>query len=92
MSTPTPPDITDPVVVVANDGMLFVCWVEPIADQRRWIFISRHQDRYVGPPYDGEDSLGQIKALVNEWWEMKGRLGQKNVTPEKMRRWIIDGR
>jgi hypothetical protein len=87
----TPPDITDPVVVVANDGMLFACWVEPLGDLQRWIFISRDQDRYIGPVYQGEASLGQIKALVNEWWDMKGRLGHENITPEKMRRWITKG-
>jgi hypothetical protein len=73
-------------VVVGNDGTRFACWIEPVRDQRRWIILSEKQDQYIGPAYLGEPTIGQIHALVKEWWEMKGRLGHQHVTPETMLR------
>jgi hypothetical protein len=69
-----PPEIFDPAVIVTTDGMFFICWVEQLADQRRWIFVSARRQRYVGPEYRGEDSLDEIKLLVNEWWQLENEL------------------
>jgi hypothetical protein len=58
----------DPAIITANDGTLFVCWLEQIHGRWRWVFVSAAKLNYVGPPYDGEDSLEQLRDLVALWW------------------------
>ncbi len=100
MSTPTPlPSITDPVVVNTSDGTLFVCWVEFARDRKptkdrfaRWIFVATDRTVYRGPVYDGQTMQSEIVELVDSWWTTKKALGQRGVTPEKMRQWLKVGR
>jgi hypothetical protein len=77
MSKMTYPDVTDPVVITASDGTLFVCWVEPIADELRWVYVSAQPPvRYAGPNYDGETSSDRMKTRLNSWWAARKLRGQ----------------
>jgi hypothetical protein len=62
------PTSADPAIVTASDGTLFVCWLEQIHNRWLWVFMSTAKMNYVGPPYDGEDSLEQLRDLVAAWW------------------------
>ena len=72
MSTPTYPDVTDPILITTNDRTFFVCWVEFSSGELRWVFMSaRPPVRYAGPEYHGETSTLAIEALVNRWWDTR---------------------
>ena len=62
------PTSTDPALVTASDGTLFACWLEQIHGCSLWVFMSTAKMNYVGPPYNGEDSLEQLRDLVAAWW------------------------
>ena len=62
------PTAADPAIVTASDATLFACWLEQIHDGWRWMFMSTAKMHYVGPPYNGEDSLEQLRDLVAVWW------------------------
>jgi hypothetical protein len=62
------PTSADPAIVTAGDGTLFACWLEQIHDRELWVFMSTAKMNYVGPPYNGEDSLEQLRDLVAVWW------------------------
>jgi len=62
------PTVVDPAIVTASDGTLFACWLEKIHDRWLWVFMSTAKMNYVGPPYEGEDSLEQLRDLVALWW------------------------
>jgi hypothetical protein len=62
------PTSEDPALVTASDGTLFSCWLEQIHSRSLWVFMSTTKMYYVGPPYDGEDSLEKVRDLVAAWW------------------------
>jgi hypothetical protein len=62
------PTSADPAIVTASDGTLFACWLEEIHDRLLWVFMNTAKMNYVGPPYNGEDSLEQVRDLVALWW------------------------
>lgn len=62
------PTSADPAIITASDGTLFACWLEQIHGRWRWLFMSTAKMDYVGPPYDGEDSLELLRDLVATWW------------------------
>ena len=66
-------------IVTTDDGRMFQCSVESIADtqQPRWIFIDTNQVRYVGPPWPGVTLEPELRRLVNDWWREKKALGQE---------------
>jgi hypothetical protein len=70
------PTLTDPAIITARDGTFFVCWVEPVEDRDRWIFISRDRVRYTGPSYEGQNTLPVIRDLVANWWDSTRQLEQ----------------
>ena len=51
------PTAADPAIVTASDATLFACWLEQIHDRWLWIFMNTAKMNYVGPPYNGDDSL-----------------------------------
>jgi hypothetical protein len=61
----------DPFVVTARDGTVFVCRLEVIEGEIRWVFISSDRAEYFGPVYAWEDTLEQVQTLVADWWEHK---------------------
>ena len=61
------PTMHDPVVITADDGALFVCWVEKIGGGLRWVAVSASRIWYNLGSYAGEDSLDRIRSRVSEW-------------------------
>jgi hypothetical protein len=70
----TNPTRADPAVTMMPDQSSFCCWVEPLGDGDRWIFLSSDGATYVGPVYGGEDSLEQIKEALSRWLRSTGRV------------------
>ena len=63
----TNPTRADPAVTMTPDQSSFCCWVESRSDGDRWLFLSPDGDTYVGPAYEGEDSLPQIASVLARW-------------------------
>jgi len=62
------PTSADPAIVTASDATLFACWLEQVHDRWLWMFMSTAKMNYVGPPYNGEESLEQLRDVVAAWW------------------------
>jgi hypothetical protein len=50
-----------------SDRASFCCWVEPLSDGDRWMFLSSDGAMHVGPSYEREDSLEEIGAVLSQW-------------------------
>lgn len=61
------PTCADPAIIMMPDRSSFCCWVEPLADGGRWMFLDRDGTTYVGPPYQREASLEEIEAMLVRW-------------------------
>lgn len=68
----TKPTHTDPAMVMMADRTFFCCWVEPLSDGDRWVFLGPSGRTYVGPGYNREDSLEAIGAVVSRWRASSG--------------------
>ena len=90
MAEVKPPTLSDPAVIVIRDGKVFVCWVEAIASELRWVFVSTKRVRYDGGLYAGEQTLDEIRARVTEWWARKREPIQRRVNVERIRDWSTD--
>ena len=56
----------DPAIVMLSDRA-FCCWVEPLNDGDRWVFLSPEGAMFVGPNYEREGSLEEIGAMLAQW-------------------------
>jgi hypothetical protein len=67
------------------DRASYCCWVEPLSDGDRWVFLSPTGAMYVGPNYDREESLADIEAILSRWREsgddMQHHSQQMSSTP-----------
>lgn len=61
------PTRDDPAMMLMADHTSFSCWVEEIGGTGRWVFSCTTGFTYVGPAYDNEDSLEQIRQLLSRW-------------------------
>jgi hypothetical protein len=61
------PTRADPAIILMPDRSSFCCWVEPLADGGRWMFLDRDGMTYVGPAYQREASLEEIEAVLSRW-------------------------
>ena len=68
----TKPTHSDPAMVMMADRSSFCCWVEPLSDGDRWVFLGPSGRTHVGPGYDREDSLEAIRAVVSQWRASNG--------------------
>jgi hypothetical protein len=91
MADVKPPTLSDPAVIVTRAGRVFVCWVELVASELRWVFVSAERIRYDGGLYAGERTLDEISTRVAEWWARKREPIQRRANVE-MRDWLKDGR
>jgi len=68
----TSPTRADPAITMMPDQSSFCCWVEPLSDGDRWVFLSPDGATYVGPAYAGENSLEQIGGVLSGWLGSNG--------------------
>jgi hypothetical protein len=60
------PTLDDPAIIKAEDGTFFLCWVERLGNEDRWVFISSDRVRHLGPVYTGETTLAAIRELIDQ--------------------------
>jgi hypothetical protein len=68
----TGPTRSDPAIMMMQDRSSFCCWVEPLADGARWMFLDPDGTTNVGPCYEHEDSLEAIEAVLSRWRAVHG--------------------
>jgi len=61
------PTRADPAIMMMADRSSFSCWVEPLADGERWMFLDPSGTTSVGPAYEREGSLDEIEAVLSRW-------------------------
>jgi hypothetical protein len=63
----TNPTRADPAVLMMPDRLSFCCWVEQLNDGDRWVFLSPTGTMHVGPAYQREGSLDEIREVLSRW-------------------------
>ena len=87
------PSVT-PVTLTTDDGMEFRCYVEWLgyAEVRHWIFVDRDNVDYVGPPCPKcfpMPAPDELRAILNEFWNITGALGQRGMNCRLLRRRLL---
>ena len=68
-----PPTRDHPAIILSNEGLWLVCWVENVENDTRWVAASADGVKHVGPAYGDEATLERVGDAIRRWWTMHER-------------------
>ena len=63
------PSRQDAFILTTFDRTVFLCSVEIVESEPRWVFVTANHARYAGPRWTRVLSEPELRALVNDWWQ-----------------------
>ncbi|MEP6494165.1 MAG: hypothetical protein ABJF01_15885 [bacterium] len=81
---------TRTVLVLSDDGVEFACRPMETAGSylpkyQYWEVIDPSGVAHVGPPYAAAQTMGEVRRMVNDWWQMKQDSGPLGTNAFAMR-------